>query len=216
MAGKSLPDRKRIIVVTGTPGVGKSSLARALAERLGWIALDLSDFSLKEGLLREYDGARRTWVIDENRLRKAIMRLLRNLKSGIIVEGHYAQAIVPSNGVELALVLRCDPRVLEERLRDRGYGEDKVLENIEAEILDLCLLEALNAFGASRVHEIDMTKLSLEEAIGEALEVILGRKRPSLLGIDWIGILEREGCLERYLVGRRIEPEGKKIFDNSL
>ncbi|MEM2082481.1 MAG: adenylate kinase family protein [Candidatus Bathyarchaeia archaeon] len=214
MAGDYLPDLKRIIVVTGTPGVGKSSLARALAERLGWIALDLSDFSLREGLLREYDGARGTWVIDEGRLRKAVMRLLRDSKSNIIVEGHYAQAIVPSKGVELAFVLRCDPRVLEGRLRSKGYGEDKVLENLEAEILDSCLLEALNAFGGSRVHEIDMTELSLEEAIGEALEVMGGRKRPSLLGIDWIGILERDGCLERYLAGRKVE--GKKIFDNPL
>ncbi len=209
-------DRNRIIVVTGTPGVGKSSLARALAERLGWIALDLSDLSIKEGLLKGYDAARGTWVVDEGRLRKAVMRSLRASKSNIIAEGHYAQAVVPSNAVKLAFVLRCDPRVLEERLRDKGYGEDKVLENVEAEILDSCLLEALNAFGGSRVHEIDMTGLSLKDAMGEALEVIRGRKRPSLLGIDWIGVLEREGCLERYLAGKRIEPKGEKVSDNPL
>lgn len=211
-----MPDRKRIIVVTGTPGVGKSSLARALAERLGWNALDLSDLSLREGLVREYDAARGTWVIDEGRVRKAVVRFLRASKSNLIAEGHYAQAVVPPNWVELAFVLRCDPRVLEERLRSKGYGEDKVLENVEAEILDSCLLEALNAFGRSRVHEIDTSRLSLEEAVSEALEVIGGRKRPSLLGIDWIGVLEREGLLERYLAGRRVDREGEKIFDNPL
>jgi adenylate kinase len=205
-----LGDRKRIIVVTGTPGVGKSSLARALADRLGWIALDLSDLSLREGFLKGYDESRGTWVIDEGRLGRAITRLLRASNSNIIAVGHYAHAVVPPEEVELALVLRCDPRVLEKRLRDRGYGEDKVLENVEAEILDSCLLEALDRLGASRIHEIDMTELSLEEAIGEALEVLSKRKPPSLLGIDWIGALERDGCLERYLSGRRNWPQGRK------
>ena len=41
----------------------------------------------------------------------------------ILVDGHYASAVVPKKEVYRAFVLRRDPRDLKKTLEERGYGE---------------------------------------------------------------------------------------------
>ncbi|MGB0653340.1 MAG: hypothetical protein ACPGQL_09090, partial [Thermoplasmatota archaeon] len=68
--------------------------------------------------------------------------------------------------VDEAWVLRCDPRVLRGRLEARGYPPGKVTENLEAEALDLILMEALDS--DARVVQVDVTERSPADAV-EAL-----------------------------------------------
>jgi adenylate kinase len=84
------------------------------------------------------------------------------------------------------IVLRCNPLTLKKRLRNRGWSEEKVLENVEAEVVDTILMEALRC---KEVYEIDTTNMKSEE-VANAIERILKRKGESFSfkpgRIDWI------------------------------
>jgi len=117
----------------------------------------------------------------------------------LIVEGHYAVHVVPPKRASLVFVLRRDPRDLKRILKSRGYNEEKIKENLAAEILDVCLFDAVNIFGEDKVSEVDVTAKSPHEVIEEILSVINGEKKPKVGIVDWLGILEAEGELDDYL-----------------
>ena len=148
----------RRIALTGVPGTGKTTLAAALAQR-GIGVVDLNAFARARGLLREKDVARGAFVVDMDELADALHEALLALDDDIIVlEGHFAHEM----DAHAIVLLRCDPLVLYERLKARGWPEAKVRENVEAEALDVLAQEVLDK-GVPAV-ELDVTRLPVEEA----------------------------------------------------
>ena len=184
-----------IIVVTGTPGVGKSTISRLLARRLEAHHVDLSVLALKEGLILGWDEKRETAVADLQRL-KAHLEEMASLDRTLVVEGHYAPEVVDPERATFVFVLRKDPWRLKEELEARGYGREKVAENVAAEVLDVCLMEAVSTYGEDQVSEIDVTELSPEEVVEEMLSIIQ-RGRPTGVGkVDWLSRPGVEQLLE--------------------
>ncbi len=184
-----------IIVVTGTPGVGKSTISRLLALRLEALHVDLSVLALKEGLILGWDEKRETAVADLQRL-KAHLEEMASLDRTLVVEGHYAPEVIDPERANFVFVLRKDPWRLKEELEARGYGREKVAENVAAEVLDVCLTEAVSTYGEDRVSEIDVTELSPEEVVEEMLSIIQ-RGRPKGVGkVDWLSRPGVEQLLE--------------------
>ena len=68
----------------------------------------------------------------------------------LILEGHFSHHFA-----DWSIVLRLLPSELEARLEARGYSAEKIRENLEAEALDVILVEAVEI--CSRVDEIDTT-----------------------------------------------------------
>ena len=56
------------ILVTGTPGVGKTRAAEAIAARLGLQRLGVSELAKRLGAFEEFDEARQCQVLDEDRV----------------------------------------------------------------------------------------------------------------------------------------------------
>lgn len=77
------------------------------------------------------------------------------------------------------IVLRCNPEIIKERLEKRGYKPKKVLENIQAEILDVCLCES-----KGKVYEIDTTNRDVENIVDEIIEAIKHKKERKGV-VDW-------------------------------
>jgi len=96
-------------------------------------------------------------------------------------------------------VLRRDPEDLRRILRERSYREEKVRENLAAEILDVCLYDAVKSLGASKVCEIDVTGRRAEDVVEEVFQVLHGTKECRLGVVDWLGKLEAQGKLDEYL-----------------
>ncbi len=92
-------------------------------------------------------------------------------------------------------VLRCEPRVLALRLKEKGYRPSKIMSNLWAEILDYSLQEALSVYPPSLIHEIDTTRRGLEEVVREALDVLRGRVNPAYGRFNWLKKLEKEGLI---------------------
>jgi adenylate kinase len=215
---------KRVIVVTGTPGVGKSTFSANLAEKLGALCIDLNKLIIEEGLFQEYDEARGTFVANLPRIRRRLKELIHRATGGyILVEGHLSHLSVPKDSVKMAFVLRCHPEVLRKRLKARGYPDAKVAENLQAEVLDVCLVEALETYGDRKLAEIDLTEKTIEMAVHEAYEIITGLRAPSFGFVDWVSRLQEEGRLEAYLkswekvsgTGSFKKPSGKEGLPQS-
>lgn len=189
----------RTIVVTGTPGVGKTTVAEELAARLSAKLLNVSELVKSENLVAEKDEGRGTVVADLRKLRSRVKKILSEVKDDIVVEGHYAYDVIPKGSAPYVFILRRDPDDLEAFLKGRGYDERKVSENVAAEVLDVCLISAMNRFGRSRLHEIDVTHMDAGMVVKEILAVLKGEKAMGLGKVDWLGKLEQDGRLERFL-----------------
>jgi adenylate kinase len=98
-----------------------------------------------------------------------------------IAEGHLAHLL----SCDRTVVLRCRPDVLRRRLESRGYRPGKIDENVEAEALDVILIETLEEQSPSSVLEIDTTDLSVPQC-ADLVEGFLKGSIPSSHGnIDW-------------------------------
>ena len=106
--------------------------------------------------------------------------------------------MTPTEQVTKVFVLRRDPRELKQLMEKCGYSGSKMWENLQAEIIDVCLSEALE-FHAGKACELDVTGRSLEEVVGEILDVLEKRKSCLFGIIDWLGMLEKEGLTDQYL-----------------
>jgi adenylate kinase len=144
------------LALTGVPGSGKTTLAASLAARCR--VIHLNDLAREAGLLNEKDLARDAFVVDMDDLADRLNHELDGETGLVIIEGHFAHEM----DVDAVCLLRCDPNLLLERLRARGYSEEKVRENVEAEALDVLAQEVLD-IGTPAV-ELDVSSLSVEDA----------------------------------------------------
>lgn len=190
---------RRVIVITGTPGVGKSSVSRMLASRINAYVLSVSDLVKKEKLYSGVDKKRDTLIADTDKILKRIKEIILNTAGNIIIEGHFAVDVVPREDIDIVFVLRRDPRELKKVLAERSYKENKIMENVAAEILDVCLYDAINRCGAEKVCEIDVTLRSLDDVVQEIIDVLNGVRERKVGVVDWLGKLESEGELDEYL-----------------
>jgi adenylate kinase len=164
-----------LVALTGTPGTGKTSLASEL-ERQGYFVLSLDRLAEERKLVTGYDAARGTKEVDVEALDREIRV---PAKLGFLV-AHYAHRM----SVNLAIVLRCHPKVLGERLRARGWAAAKVQENVEAEAIDVITQEAVARLPF--VYEIDTTSTTPEAVAGVVLEILQGKVAGREPGhLDW-------------------------------
>jgi len=171
-----------IAALTGTPGVGKTTVARGL-EKKGFDVLDLHEMVDREGLATGRDDERDTLEVDMDALKDSVLhwRKERDGDTGV-VEGHLSH-LMP---VDRIIVLRLNPAQLSVRLISRGWKPEKVKENCEAEAVDVILIESVRS--GCPVDELDGTNLSPEEVV-RSVEMILedapGTHPPG--GVDWSG-----------------------------
>ena len=164
-----------LVALTGTPGTGKNSVAGILGRR-GYYVLYLDRLAEERGLITGFDSARGVREVDVDRL-DAEIRV--PVKLGFLV-AHYAHRM----SVNLAIVLRCHPRILADRLRARGWPDAKIRENVEAEAIDVITQEA--AAGLPFVYEVDTTEATPEKSADTVLEILQGRVAGHGAGsVDW-------------------------------
>ena len=191
---------RHVILVTGTPCVGKTSVARLLVSRLDAFYVNLTELALRENLVLDRDGERNSVIVDELRMKRSIRETIEKCDKGnVIIDGHYAVSVVPKEYVTRVFVLRRDPAELRRFMKLCGFSEHKLLENLASEILDVCLVDALNAFGEGKVCELDATGKSVEDVVEEVVAILNNHQKCCVGVVDWLGKLESEGVLDEFL-----------------
>jgi adenylate kinase len=173
-------DERCRIAVTGTPGTGKTTIARLLADELDAEYFDVTG-AVREGASAGYDEKRGVPVADMDALRETV-------PEDVVLDGHISHRLEPDGVV----VLRCRPDVLRKRLEERGWDEKKIRENVESETLDIVLAETVEV--NAPVFEFDTTEATPEETVESVVHALEdGEERVGV--VDWsdhIGEAERE------------------------
>lgn len=190
---------KQVILITGTPAVGKTTLAKQLAAKINAEYINLTNLAKNENLVASKDLSRDTTIIDEVKMRQKLRVIIKEKTNDIVIDGHYAAAVTPKPLVTNVFVLRRSPIELKQFMQDRGYSQAKQDENLAAEILDVCLVEALQKQAKERVCELDITGKTVEETLAYVLAVLEGKQTCGVGGVDWLGMLEKAGKLNEYL-----------------
>ena len=132
--------------LTGTPGTGKTSVSKLLNEKV----ISLSNYYEKASEGKTRDGE---WLVDIGKLNQ----ILETSKSNLF-EGNFAHKL---DNIDKIIVLRCDPNILKERLEERGYNKEKVMENIEAEAIGLIFSESIDYVGKNNVIQLDTSNTDI-------------------------------------------------------
>ncbi|MEM3641124.1 MAG: adenylate kinase family protein [Candidatus Bathyarchaeia archaeon] len=191
---------KRVILVTGTPCVGKTSVSKLLSLRLNALYLNLTELAMRENIVCGKDAERNSIIVDENRMLRRISEIIKNCeKKDVVIDGHYAVNVVSKRLVTYVFVLRRDPVELRSFMEKNGFSGRKLWENLASEVLDVCLFDALKVHSEGKVCELDVTGKSVEEIVAEILGILRNRKKCRVGIVDWLGKLESEGLLDEYL-----------------
>jgi adenylate kinase len=168
-----LARKPKVVLVTGTPGTGKTTLAKMLAKKLAMKYIDVNQIIKERGLSEGYDAKRAAKIVDTKKLGKAMLAEIEMLKaeladwagkagkgsksgkpdkpdkpdkpvSGVIIDSHLSHYL-PARAADACIITKCSLKTLKRRLEKRGYSEAKVRENLDAEIFDVCFSEAKEA-----------------------------------------------------------------------
>ncbi len=180
---------RAVILISGTPGTGKTTMAQVLKEEYSAFHLNLTDIAIENGFILEEDIDRQTKVVDDERLALFIEDFIKTHPSNIIIEGHYAD-IIPDELITVFIVLRTDPRVLEQRLKEKRFAISKIQENIQSEILGTCTSFALETHDRAKMYEVDTSTATLDECVKMIQHYIEERPASNVGEINWLQKLD--------------------------
>jgi adenylate kinase len=147
------------LLITGVPGTGKTLISKRLAELLNLNYINVGEFA-KENF--NFSIEEDEIVIDEKEVEKKLKEL-----ENIVIDSH-----IPFKA-DKALILRCNPSILLERLRQRRYPEEKIKDNLLSEILDYEIYAVKELFSEEDIYEV--LSEGIDETMKEILEIIKGK-----------------------------------------
>ncbi len=131
----------KTIVITGTPGTGKSTLAALLCKTFHYTRIDVNNVIKQYHLSEGYDRRRKTKIIDTKKLNTVLQQIIQNSSTPLVIDSHLAHDL-PKRYVDVCVVTTTDLGTLKKRLQKRRYSTKKITENLQAEIFHVCLEEA--------------------------------------------------------------------------
>ncbi|KZX13843.1 adenylate kinase family protein [Methanobrevibacter curvatus] len=174
----------KTVFISGTPGTGKTTLINKLKNSLSdYYNLDLLDINkiaIDNNFILEINEDKDYKVVDIDKLNLKILKIIELKKQEfnnstrdktsriILVDGHISHLC---DGADLLIILRSNPKILNERLNLRGYSPSKIKDNLESESLAICSNEAYEKY-KERVNEIDTSIISSDEMTKIAIEII--------------------------------------------
>ncbi len=180
------------IVITGTPGTGKTTISRELSSRLGLKYINLNDVALREGDAVWDESLNTFSITDPDKSSRALNNVL-SFSDGCVCETLAIDLLDPGL-VDRMVVLRRDPRKLwAELMGGRGWPPRKAAENVLAEVLNVLSHSAWSAFDG-RTVEINTTGKTVDECVSMVIDALNGR----LIGnaIDWLAVLDGDELMD--------------------
>lgn len=137
--------RKPNILVTGTPGTGKTTICSLLADdpNLNLRHINLGELVKQKNLHNGWDDEFECYILNEDLVNDELEGVMD--EGGNIVDYHSCD-FFPERWFDCVAVLQTDNSVLYDRLTNRGYMGQKLQNNIECEIFQVLLEEAHESY----------------------------------------------------------------------
>lgn len=167
--------------------------------------LSINEFAINEGYGNWSNAKGGEFVVNISRLKGKIDSRNR------IISGHLLPYIVQSRDLDFVATLRCSPTVLRERYLKRGYPPEKILENLEAEVIGLIAGQALEVYGMGKLGEFDTSKARNPRTIAKRiLDTLQGYRAKSFGQVDWLSQTASPTKLKKALYAGIIQNRTKK------
>ncbi|KAI5645032.1 AAA domain-containing protein [Phthorimaea operculella] len=166
------------ILITGTPGVGKSTICRMLAEKTNFQWREVSKLAEEHNCLDEYDPEYQCPFLNEDKLLDIMEGMMA--KGGNIVDYHGCE-FFPERWFDGVFVIRTNNTTLYDRLAERGYTGKKLEDNIQCEIFETLLEEAQSSYKPEIITQLQNdTQEQLHKNIDTLVEWIERWKEENL------------------------------------
>lgn len=164
------------VLVTGTPGTGKTTTCEMLVEATGMRHVDVGKLVREQSLHTGRDEEFDCYLVDEDKVCDALEDIV---SSGGVIVDHHSCDFFPERWFDMVLVLQADTAVLYERLKTRRYSDKKLSENMECEIMNVCLEEALDSYKREIVQQLQSNTVEqMEENVEKVARWVAGWKTP--------------------------------------
>lgn len=157
-----------LVALTGTPGTGKTSVAHQLKQKK-IIIVHLNELAFSQNFIVGEDRERKSKILNMKKIDTYLKKQYVDSSDLIIVEGLASHLL---HSVQKIIILRCHPRILKQRLQQKQWNQEKIRENVEAELLDIILCESVDLTKEQNIFEIDTTNLSITKVVQMILDII--------------------------------------------
>jgi adenylate kinase len=191
------------VVVTGTPGVGKHTVAESLSILMGRIPiLDINRIILSENLLTTTsENNNNDKEVDIQKSYEFLSLLLsKNEFQNSIIVGHLAPYVINCKLVDIVVILRRSPYELKKIYQKRCYSDSKTRANINAEILGILSYDASKNFEFSKLSELENSSNLVPTSVAQSIyDMCLNAKSRSFGFIDWISLIQSDSEMLKYI-----------------
>lgn len=190
-------------MITGTPGVGKHTVAESLSNFLDNASiLDINKIIFSENLLTISSHDAEGLDVDTDRTRDHFSLILSEGKSqNSIIVGHLAPYVIDSKLVDLVIILRRSPYELKKIYDERSYSPSKTKDNMSAEILGIISYDSSKIFEFSKLSElINSINILPSLSAQKIITMISNEKLRSFGEVDWLSLVQNDPDMLEYLV----------------
>jgi len=156
------------LAITGTPGCGKTTLAKLLCTKLNLKLINEKDFALKNKL-GSFNEENELEIPLKEFEKKANAFLKKN--DNILFEGHVL--CEAKLNVDKIIVITIDPEELELRLEQRNYSAAKIMDNVFCEGIEYCKKHAIRNYPKEKilvVKSLSSQKLTFVQVLAKLSE----------------------------------------------
>ncbi len=139
------------ILITGTPGTGKTTLSQEVAQLTGLNYINIGEVAKENNFYLNYDTELQSYELDEDKVIDELDDMMR--EGGNVVDYHGCD-FFPERWFDIVFVLRTGNTLLYERLEKRAYSQRKIQENVQCEIFQTILDEARDSYKPEIVYEL--------------------------------------------------------------
>jgi len=178
-----------MLVLTGTPGVGKHTVSEELAKVLDYEIVDVNKEAIKAGMPKLDDSI----DVDVEQM-KGLLKGMLTEKSLIV--GHLAVYVISKTQVSKAIVLRKNPYDLIQIYEKRNYTDEKKNDNLGSEILGTIAYDSIKKFGSDKTFQVNTTSLTTEQTVKKIVGIVCDNSDGDT--VDWLTEISKKNDFKKF------------------